>query len=298
VVARTKQAAEKMAVGLLAALEARLEQAKAESPAALTELLTEERVRCIAEEVGAKLVAGLEARLAKMAKPKADAAITLVESEVQRLALRLSDAEDQWRRTCTRHEAMFRRVEALETTAREIALAGSIGDKDFARRTSDDILARMDASNSDAAAVLMTPASETGWAIMDKDGQLLTERDGFRHNPKPDKVRWLGREPVNQYMMDAHAVFLDKATLQQVQLPKAEEQKGPPRETGWAVMDDFGMVFATDGKVIGFVVADFPRAGCDIRWLASRAEAETLARLLGVWRAAELYKDTLEEVEA
>lgn len=298
VVARTKQAAEKMAVGLLAALEARLEQAKAESPAALTELLTEERVRCIAEEVGAKLVAGLEARLAKMAKPKADAAITLVESEVQRLALRLSDAEDQWRRTCTRHEAMFRRVEALETTAREIALAGSIGDKDFARRTSDDILARMDASNSDAAAVLMTPASETGWAIMDKDGQLLTERDGFRHNPKPDKVRWLGREPVNQYMMDAHAVFLDKATLQQVQLPKAEEQKGPPRETGWAVMDDFGMVFATDGKVIGFVVADFPRAGCDIRWLASRAEAETLARLLGVGRAAELYKDTLEEVEA
>jgi len=67
-VARTKQAAEKLAEELLAALEARLEQAKAEAPAALTELerRDDERVRRIAEEVAVKVQARLDARIAAL----------------------------------------------------------------------------------------------------------------------------------------------------------------------------------------------------------------------------------------
>lgn len=206
--------------------------------------MSEGRVRRVAAEI----MVAAEKRLGD-AVAKIECRLERVEADVQRLALRVSDAEDQWRRTRARHEAMFRRVEALETTAREIALAGSIGDKDFARRTSDDILAKMDASNSDAAAVLMTPASETGWAIMDKDGLL--------------------------------------------------QAKAPPRETGWAVV--------LDGQLPTVLIASRTRVAftplcaaltVDIHWLGSRADAETLARLLGVGRAAELYKDTLEEVEA
>jgi len=71
-VARTKQAAEKLAEELLAALEARLEQAKAEAPAALTELerRDDERVRRIAEEVAVKVQARpLEALNASVRHP-------------------------------------------------------------------------------------------------------------------------------------------------------------------------------------------------------------------------------------
>lgn len=168
-----------------------------------------------------------------------------------------------------------------------------------------DLEARLEQAKADAPAVLAelerrddTPPTIlehpvtlpwTGNATLSHHiGETLTE----------ERVRRIAEEVAAkvQARLDARIAALEA-------LNASARQPAPPRETGWAVAydDEDGLnIFVHGGPgnetFRAFFIHDnvFPPF---VLWLDTRDDAETLARLLGIGRAALLYRDTLEEVE-